>query len=197
MRTSIVLACLLAVPAAGDLALAAPAAAADPPKPPNVLFCIADDASPHFGAYGCRWVKTPNIDRVAAAGVVFDNAYTPTAKCAPSRAAIMTGRYPWQLEEAANHQPYFPAKFKSFTEALAGAGGYAGSAGKVWGPGSATTADGKARTWGMTHTGRGPKAGPPGDAFKKFLAAKPKDKPFFYWFGSTNPHRPYTADAGL
>ena len=176
------------------LALAGPAVAAERP---NVLFCIADDASPHFGAYGCKWVKTPNIDRVAAAGVVFDNAYTPTAKCAPSRAAIMTGRYPWQLEEAANHQPYFPAKFKSFTEALSEAGVHAGSAGKVWGPGSATTADGKPRTWGMTHTCRGPKAGAPGDRFRQFLAAKPKDKPFFYWYGSGNPHRAYTPDAGL
>jgi arylsulfatase A-like enzyme len=172
------------------LALSAPAATADPP--PNVLFCIADDASPHFGAYGCTWVKTPNIDRIAAAGVVFENAYTPTAKCAPSRAAILTGRYPWQLEDAANHQPYFPAKFKAFTEALAAAGVYAGSTGKVWGPGSATDADGKARTWGMTHT-----AGGPGERFKQFLAARPKGKPFFYWYGSTNPHRPYTADAGL
>jgi arylsulfatase A-like enzyme len=178
------------------LVVAAPALAADPTAP-NVLFCIADDASPHLGAYGCKWVKTPNIDRVAAAGVVFDNAYTPTAKCAPSRAAMMTGRYPWQLEEAANHQPYFPAKFKSFTEALAEAGVHAGSAGKVWGPGSATTADGKPRQWGMTHTGRGPKAGAPGDRFKQFLAAKPKGKPFFYWYGSANPHRAYTPDAGL
>ncbi|MBA4062437.1 MAG: heparan N-sulfatase [Isosphaera sp.] len=178
------------------LAASAPAAAADPPRPPNVLFCIADDASSHFGAYGCKWTKTPNVDRVAAAGVVFENAYTPTAKCAPSRAAILTGRYPWLLEEAANHQPYFPAKYKAFTEALAEAGVSCGSAGKVWGPGSATTADGKVRTWGMTHTG-GAKAGPPGDRFKQFLAARPKDRPFFYWYGSTNPHRPYTADAGL
>src|SRR5437762_4485072 len=99
--------------------------AAEAAAKPHILFCIADDASPHFGAYGCTWVKTPNIDRVAAAGVVFDNAYTPTAKCAPSRAAIMTGRYPWQLEAAANHQPFFPAKFKSFTEALSETGVYA------------------------------------------------------------------------
>jgi arylsulfatase A-like enzyme len=167
------------------------------PAAPNVLFCIADDASPHFGAYGCKWVKSPNVDRVAAAGVVFENAYTPTAKCAPSRAALLTGRYPWQLEEAANHQPYFPAKFKAFTEALAAAGVACGSAGKVWGPGSATTADGKPRTWGMTHAGGGAKAGPPGARFKEFLAAKPKGKPFFYWFGSANPHRPYKPDAGL
>lgn len=185
---------------AAVVVLSAPAvaaAAADPPKPPNVLFCIADDASPHFGAYGCRWVKTPHIDRVAAAGVVFENVYTPTAKCAPSRAALLTGRYPWQLEAAANHQAYFPARFKAFTEALSEAGVAGGSAGKVWGPGSATTADGKPRTWGLTHTGRGPKAGPPGEALKRFLAARPKGQPFFYWYGSTNPHRPYKADAGL
>ena len=72
--------------AAAVLAAAAPAAAADPAKAPNVLFCIADDASPHFGCYGVKWVKTPAIDRLAAGGLVFDNVYTPTAKCAPSRA---------------------------------------------------------------------------------------------------------------
>ena len=96
---------------------------------PNVLFIIADDASRHFGeAYGCQWVKTPNIDRLAKQGLVFDNAYTPTSKCAPSRAAILTGRNPWQLEDAANHQPYFPAKFMAFSEALAKAGIQTGGA---------------------------------------------------------------------
>ncbi len=44
-----------------------------PPQRPNILFIIADDASPHFGqAYGCAWVKTPNIDRLARGGLVFD-----------------------------------------------------------------------------------------------------------------------------
>jgi N-sulfoglucosamine sulfohydrolase len=174
-----------------------PAVAADPPRRPNVLFCIADDASPHFGAYGCSWAKTPNIDRVAAAGVAFDNAYTPTAKCAPSRAALLTGRYPWLLEEAANHQPYFPAKFKAVTEALRDAGVHTGSFGKTWGPGEAKTADGKARTFGMTPAGGGKKADGPAGGFKKFLADRPKDAPFFFWFGSHHPHRAYTPDAGL
>src|SRR4051812_13645708 len=96
-------------------------------RTPNVVFCIADDASPHFGVYGCTWAKTPNIDRLAAGGLVFDNVYTPTAKCAPSRAAILTGRYPWQLEEAANHQSFFPAKYKAFTEALSEAGIHTGA----------------------------------------------------------------------
>ncbi|MBI2478785.1 MAG: sulfatase-like hydrolase/transferase, partial [Planctomycetia bacterium] len=124
-----------------DAAIAAP-----PSSAPNVLFIIADDASRHYGqAYGCDWVKTPNIDRLAKAGLTFDNAYTPTSKCAPSRAAIMTGRNPWQLEDAANHQPYFPAKFKAFSEALAEAAVDCVGAGKTWGPGEATTADGRPR----------------------------------------------------
>jgi arylsulfatase A-like enzyme len=94
-------------------------------QPTNILFIIADDAS-HFGATGCTWTKTPHIDRLAQRGLVFDSAYTPTAKCAPSRAAILTGRNPWQLEEAGNHQPYFPAKFKVFTEAMSEAGIHVG-----------------------------------------------------------------------
>ena len=187
----------LALAWAATLALTAQAAVADPARRPNVLFCIADDGSPQFGAYGCRWVRTPNIDQLAAAGLVFDNAYVPTAKCAPCRAAILTGRYPWQLEEAANHQPFFPARYKAFTEALHDAGVHAGSAGKVWGPGSATTADGKPRHWGMIPSGGGKKADFPAAGFRAFLAARPKDRPFFYWFGSHNPHRPYKPDAGL
>jgi N-sulfoglucosamine sulfohydrolase len=70
---------------------------------PNILFAVADDASwPHMSAYGCRWVRTPAFDRVAREGVLFTNAYTPNAKCAPSRACILTGRNSWQLEAAAN-----------------------------------------------------------------------------------------------
>ena len=87
---------------------------------PNILFCIADDASyPHMGAYGCDWVKTPAFDRVARQGLLFTRAYTPNAKCAPSRACILTGRNSWQLKEACNHIPFFPAEFKSYVEALA------------------------------------------------------------------------------
>ena len=59
---------------------------------PNVLFAIADDWGPHAGAYGTPWVKTPAFDRVAKEGLLFTNAYTPVAKCAPSRAIVLTGR---------------------------------------------------------------------------------------------------------
>jgi arylsulfatase A-like enzyme len=178
---------------------AAPAAAA-----PNVLFIIADDASCHFSeAYGCPWVRTPHVDRLAARGVVFDNAYVPTSKCAPCRAGILTGRNPWQLEEAANHWPTFPPHFKAFTEVLAEHGVACGGFGKVWGPGVALTADGRQRTWGLATTGGTgakngvKKGGTPAEQFRRFLADRPAAAPFFYWFGSGNPHRGYARDAGI
>jgi arylsulfatase A-like enzyme len=75
---------------------------------PNILFAIADDWSyGHAGAYGGKFVRTPAFDRVAREGVLFTRAFTPNAKCAPSRAIILTGRNSWQLEEAANHIPFF------------------------------------------------------------------------------------------
>ena len=166
------------------LALAAVTIAA-PSAPTNVLFIIADDASCHFGAYRCSWAKTPNIDALAANGIVFDNAYVPTSKCSPCRAGLLTGRNPWQLEQAANHWPTFPPKFMAFTEVLAANGIGCGAKGKVWGPGVAKTADGAPRTWGLRNSD-----------FKKFLDSAPTDQPFFYWFGSANPHRKYEPDAG-
>ncbi len=166
------------------------------PRPVRVLFCIADDASPHFGAYGCTWAKTPTLDRLAREGVTFDRAYTPTAKCSPARAAILTGRYPWQLGAAANHNPFFPPEFKAFTEALAEAGVAVGAAGKFWSPGVAKTAAGADRGWGIDPPGLVP-PGRGAARYREFLAGLPPGKPAFFWFGSTNPHRPYARDTGL
>src|ERR1039457_5838334 len=94
---------------------------------PNILFAVADDWSfGHAGAYGCKWVKTPAFDRIAREGLLFMRAYTPTGKCAPSRAAMLTGRNPWQLKAAANHWCIFPPEFKTYAEALAGLGYFVG-----------------------------------------------------------------------
>ena len=90
----------------------------DVDEKPNILFCIMDDASIHMGAYGYEWCKTPAFDEIAEQGILFMNAYTPNAKCAPSRSSVLTGRNSWQLEEAANHVVNFPAKFKTFPEVL-------------------------------------------------------------------------------
>ena len=113
---------------------------------PNILFAIADDwGYGHAGAYGSKFVKTPAFDRVAREGVLFTHAFTPNAKCAPSRAILLTGRNSWQLEEAANHIPYFPAKFKTWVEALRDNGYFAGLTAKGWAPGVANDSNGAAR----------------------------------------------------
>lgn len=70
---------------------------------PNVLFIAVDDLRPEMGCYGNSIVKTPNIDRLAARGIVFQRAYCQQAVCSPSRTAIMTGLRPdstkvWDLE---------------------------------------------------------------------------------------------------
>lgn len=183
--------------------LALKAAAA--PPPPNILFAIADDWGAHASAYGTPWIKTPAFDRVAKEGLLFTRAYTPNAKCAPSRACILTGRNSWQLKEAANHICYFPPEFKGWAEALAEHGWNVGYTMKGWGPGVANDASGKPRQmtgkpWNQK------KAAPPTNEisnndyaanFSDFLDAAPSGKPWCFWYGSIEPHRGYEFGTGV
>jgi arylsulfatase len=60
----------------------------------NVLVVLCDQLRADFlSAYGCGAIPTPNIDRLAGAGIVFENAITQSTVCAPARATMMTGRY--------------------------------------------------------------------------------------------------------
>ena len=172
------------------------AGAARGAETPNILFIIADDASRHFGeAYDCDWVKTPNIDKLAEEGLVFDNAYVATAKCAPCRASTMTGRFPWQIEAGANHQNVFPDNYPAFGEVLQAAGIQTGAVGKTWGPGTAHHVDGSARDFGLTVIS---KKKVPDDFFGNFLKARKEGAPaFFYWHGSSDPHRGYQKGSGI
>ncbi len=172
---------------------------------PNILFCLADDAGMHFGAYGCPWVNTPAFDRVAKQGLLFNQAYTCNSKCAPSRAAILTGRNSWQLKDAANHQCFFPAEFKTVFEELIDHGYHVGHTAKGWAPGDPGTVDGKRREL----TGKGyheKKYEPPTKCmnptdyaanFEDFLDDKPADTPFCFWYGCTEPHRAYEWRSGV
>lgn len=60
---------------------------------PNILWIYIDDQSPWYSSYGDQLVETPNIDALAAAGVLFERAYVPTPVCSPSRSTIITGTY--------------------------------------------------------------------------------------------------------
>ncbi len=173
---------------------------------PNILFAIADDWSyGHAGAYGCRWVKTPAFDRVAAQGVLFTRAYTPNAKCAPSRSCILTGRTPWQLGAAANHICYFPPEYKTYAEAFREQGYWVGVTAKGWAPGVATNQLGQTRQMaGQPFNQR--KAKPPATGisnndyagnFDDFLNATPPGAPWCFWYGGFEPHRGYEYGSGI
>jgi arylsulfatase A-like enzyme len=172
---------------------------------PNILLCLADDAGMHFGAYGCDWVSTPGFDRVAREGVLFEQAYTPNSKCAPSRASILTGRNSWQLEDACNHMCFFPAKFRAYMEVLGEYGYHVGHTQKGWGPGDPGEVDGRRReltgpAWNEH------KLEPPttdiawndyAENFRAFLDARPEGKPFCFWYGCVEPHRGYEYGSGV
>lgn len=63
-------------------------------RPPNILFIAVDDMRCELGCYGSPVVRTPNIDRFAASGVLFRHAYCQQAVCNPSRVSLMTGLRP-------------------------------------------------------------------------------------------------------
>lgn len=101
---------------------------------PNVLFIAVDDLRPVLGCYGDPVAITPNIDRIAAKGTVFERAYCQEAVCSPSRISLMTGRRPdttqvWDLKthfrEALPEVVTLPQHFKN-------EGYYTRSIGKIY-----------------------------------------------------------------
>ncbi len=192
--------CLLLI-----VAYCIPSAALSAADRPNILFAIADDWGMHAGVYGTAWVNTPAFDRVANEGLLFRHAYTPMAKCAPSRAIVLTGRHLWQNEEAGNHLSLFPPKLKSWPEVLMQKGWHMGMTGKGWGPGIAKDAEGNLRQitgkafnkHKLTPTTSEISNNDYAANFKDFLDATPKDKPWCFWYGSTEPHRGYEFQSGV
>jgi arylsulfatase A-like enzyme len=86
--------------------------------PPNLLFLFTDQQRPDtLGCYGNPLVQTPNLDRLAASGTLFENAYCTQPVCTPSRAALLTGCYPHTTGCIENHTP-LPAAFPTLAERL-------------------------------------------------------------------------------
>ena len=94
-------------------------AAEGKPARPNVLTFLTDDESwLERSAYGWSKIPTPNFDRVAKPGVLFTHGYTSAPSCAPSRAALLTGRNFWELEQRAFIQAWLPSKFPVLPDML-------------------------------------------------------------------------------
>ena len=101
---------------------------------PNVLFLICDDLNCDIGCYGHPQVKTPNIDRLAARGVRFENAYCQFPLCGPSRASFMTGLYPDQTlvrRNAIYIREHVP-NVKTMSQMFRDAGYFATRIGKIY-----------------------------------------------------------------
>lgn len=178
--------------------------AQEPEIRPNILVIMFDDAGLDMSAYGSTYVHTPGFDAIAKEGILFNRAYTPNAKCAPSRAAVITGRNSWQLDAAANHVIYFPSKFKTYQEVLLEHGYTTGHTGKGYGPALTFTADGKQRevmgpafnerTLTPATTGIGPNDYSAN--FEDFLDKAPANQPWSFWLGTIEPHRGYEYGSG-
>jgi len=171
-------------------------------KRPNILFVISDDQSyPYTSKYGSEFIDTPAFDFVANNGCLFNNAFVTSPGSSPSRASILTGLYPWQIEEAGTHASSFPIKYTCFPDKLESIGYKVGFTGKGWGPGD----------WKIS----GRKRNPAGEEYNKikvkplfsgisnidysenfrlFISTRKDNQPFYFWVGLNEPHRPYEKD---
>ncbi|WP_276167428.1 sulfatase family protein [Zobellia alginiliquefaciens] len=178
-------------------------------RPPNILFAISDDQSfAHTSFEGCKFINTPAFDRVAREGVYFANCMAGSPGCAPSRSAIVTGRYPWQNEQSGQHASSWLKKFVPFIDIL-NKGGYAtGRTGKGVEP-FQYARDKKDSLWRRTNAAGIAHSNLTYDEsgnkengfttemsntdyfgnFKYFMENVTEQKPFFFWYGGREPHR--------
>lgn len=169
---------------------------------PNIVLIIADDMGwDDCGAYGHPSIRTANIDRLAAEGMRFTNAFLTASSCSPSRASIITGRYPHNTDAEQLHWP-LPAEQRTFVELLKNAGYWTAAVGK-WHLGDAVKnrfhcvheadvsgfqlpTDKDASKTAMV---AGERSGC--EHWVSTLRSRPKDRPFFLWLASVDPHRDY------
>ena len=149
---------------------------------PNFVFIIADDISVEdVGVYGHPVIKTPHIDALAGTGMRFNNAYLTISSCSPSRCSIISGRYPHNTGAPELHTS-LPKDQVKFPKILRENGYY-------------TVMSGKNHIAKFTETfdkvsgGKGPSKSAD---WVSILQKRPKDKPFFMWFASSDAHAPFT-----
>lgn len=152
---------------------------------PNFVVIIADDMSwEDCGAYGHTGIHTPSLDRLAKEGMRFNAAFVTTSSCSPSRASMITGKYPHNTGAQQLHWPV-PKQQTTFVELLKAAGYWTASVGK-WhlGPHVKDRFD----------LVREPDEKSGSAQWVAVLQNRPKDKPFFLWLAALDPHRDYESN---
>ncbi len=152
---------------------------------PNIVFFMADDWSwPHAGFLGDPVAKTPNMDRIAREGVIFENAFVSTPSCTPSRLTILTGQHHWRLREGDSLGGSLREEYNVYTEMLQADGYRIGWFGKG--------------VWPSQHTFRKRDSfGTRFPSFNDFIKERKPGEPFCYWHGGQDPHRPYDYQSGV
>lgn len=170
---------------------------------PNILMILSDDHSfPYLGCYGNPDMHTPNLDQLAAEGVMFNHAYTTAPQCVLSRASIMTGRNVLDIRMLRFSAP-LNKDIKIFPELLRDAGYFTGVCGRRYHlDGSGRKADETIATFEefgmvtfpdrMDYVNMGYRE-QVNIQVKEFLDLVPEDKPFFLWANYDDPHRRFTA----
>ncbi|WP_435020352.1 sulfatase family protein [Tundrisphaera sp. TA3] len=181
------------------------AVAEEGPKRPNVILVIADDLGwDDCSPFGNPRVRTPHMARLARGGMCYDRAFVTTSSCSPSRASLLTGRYPHGTDAEELHWP-LPAAQVGFAEKLRAAGYYTAAAGK-WHLGNPAKrgfdAVREANPAGFQlEAGKAMNADGPGaaqggeDQWIPVLRDRPRDKPFLLWLAALDPHRDYRPGA--
>ena len=155
------------------------------PQPNFVIFVADDMAWDDSGPYGNTSVRTPNLDRLAAEGMRFDQAYLTCSSCSPSRCSMLTGRYPHNTGAGELHLP-LPENQRMVTTPLRSAGYWTAVVGK-WHLGEAASKQVDFR--------KGSNPIQMGSTWVSAIRERPKDKPFFLWAAHSDPHRGYSPGA--
>jgi arylsulfatase A-like enzyme len=138
-------------------------------KRPNIIVVLNDDHGPWaVGCYGNKEIKTPNLDRLAAEGMRFDNMFCVSPVCSPARASILTGRIPsqhgvhdWIREGNAEQEGIdYLEGHRAYTDILAENGYTCGISGK-WHLGNSVKPQKSFEHWYVHETGGGPYYGAP------------------------------------
>lgn len=152
---------------------------------PNILIFIADDLGwEEVGAYGHQVIKTPNMDWLAQHGLRFDNFFLTASSSSPSRSSILTGMYP-TCTRAQNLHDKLPSQVTLFPDYLQENGYYTMLVGKNHGMNTPKIEE---RFDYLKSVGKPWKMGA---LWKEALCQRPKNKPFFMFAASLDPHRPY------